>query len=127
MLMPAAVLIVMMMLGVAVDESRVFLARRELVDLAATAANDAVTRGLDQELFRAEGTYAVSPSRAIAAVAATLAAARPSVVVTLSNVELDESGPAVTVTLTAEVRPLFRILPRPRHLEASATAEVHVR
>lgn len=127
MLMPAAVLVVLMMLGIAVDESRVFLARRELVDLAATAANDAATRGLDEAHFRAEGTFVLSEAAVERSVAATLATASLSVPVERSEVTLDAAGPSVTVTLSADVAPLFRLLPRTRHLEVSASATTALR
>ena len=127
MLMPAAVMIVVMLLGIAVDESRVFLARRERADRAATAANDAVTRGLDLNRFRADGTYVLSPAAVEDSVAATLAAADVSAPVDSPRVSVDSNGPTVTVTLTANLSPLLRVIARTRRVEASSTAFVHLR
>ena len=127
MLMPAAVLIVLMMLGIAVDESRVFLARRELADLAATAANDAVTRGLDQSRFRSDGSYVLSRTAVEESVLATLATADLAAPVSGHAVGIGNNEPTVTVTLTAELAPLFRLVAPKRHVEASASAFVTIR
>ena len=48
---PAAVLILLMLAGLAVDLSVAYLARHQLDDAAASAANDAVTAGLDLAAF----------------------------------------------------------------------------
>ena len=63
LLVPAALLIVLVMASIAVDMSLVHLRRRQAYDLAAGAANDAVTAAADEGSLRAGG-YQVDPDRA---------------------------------------------------------------
>ena len=63
LLVPAALLIVLVMASIAVDMSLVHLRRRQAYDLAAGAANDAVTAAADEGSLRAGG-YRVDPDRA---------------------------------------------------------------
>lgn len=72
MLMPAAVLVVVILGGIAVDSAVVFSAQRELVDAAQAAANDAAAYGIDQATFRSGGGYVYDPSRVEEAVARAL-------------------------------------------------------
>ena len=62
-LVPAALLIVLVMASIVVDMSLVHLRRRQAHDLAAGAANDAVTAAADEGSLRAGG-YRVDPDRA---------------------------------------------------------------
>lgn len=62
-LAPAALLIVLVMASIVVDMSLVHLRRRQAHDLAAGAANDAVTAAADEGSLRAGG-YRVDPDRA---------------------------------------------------------------
>ncbi len=63
MLMPAAVLIVVILGGIAVDSAVTFSAQRELVSAAQAAANDAAAFGLDESAFRAGEGYVLEPAR----------------------------------------------------------------
>ena len=55
MLLPACVLVVIVLASIAVDMAMVHLRQREALDLAASAANDAVTAGADPARLRAGG------------------------------------------------------------------------
>ena len=61
MLMPAAVLVVVILGGIAVDSAVVFTAQRELVSAAQAAANDAVAYGIDEGAFRAVAATSLTP------------------------------------------------------------------
>lgn len=63
MLMPAAVLIVIILGAIAVDQAVVFGAQRDLVASAQAAANDAVAAGVDVGDLRAEGNVTVDRAR----------------------------------------------------------------
>lgn len=56
MLMPACVLVVLVLASIAVDMSLVHLRQRQALDVAASAANDAVTAGVDTAMLRS-GDY----------------------------------------------------------------------
>jgi hypothetical protein len=64
MLMPVAVLIVLLLGAIAVDLASVRLAHQDLMDVASSAANDAVTSSLDQTAFRIDGSYVFDLGRA---------------------------------------------------------------
>ena len=66
--MPAAVLIVLLLGAIAVDLTIVHLRQQQAIDAAASAANDAVTGGLDQAALRAGRGYRLDPARVDAAV-----------------------------------------------------------
>jgi hypothetical protein len=61
--MPAGLLIVFVLASIAVDMSAVHLRKRQAVDLASAAANDAATAGADQGLLR-QGNYVLDRDRA---------------------------------------------------------------
>ena len=63
-LMPVAVLIVLLLAAIAVDLTSIRLAHEDLLDVAAGAANDAATNGLDQGELRRSGTYVLDLDRA---------------------------------------------------------------
>jgi hypothetical protein len=74
MLMPAAMLMVIVLAAITMDLSLVHLGRRELVAGAEAAADDAVTYGLDEGLYRAGDGFLLSPSRVEHAVTRSLQA-----------------------------------------------------
>lgn len=74
MLMPAAVLVVVILGGIALDSAVVFAAQRELVNGAQAAANDAVTYGIDVGAFRSGKGYVYDAGRVDDAVDRALAA-----------------------------------------------------
>ena len=61
MLMPAAVLVVMVLGAIAVDQSLVYTRQRELVAAAEAAANDAAGYGLDRDAFYERNEFRVRP------------------------------------------------------------------
>lgn len=72
MLMPAAVLIVVILGGIAVDSAVVFTAQRELVSAAQAAANDAAAYGINENAFRAGQGYVLDPARVEQAIVRSL-------------------------------------------------------
>ena len=79
LLFPAGLLIVLVLAGIAFDLSLAFQSKRQLVELADSAANDAVTYGLDEVRLRADGSYCLAPSRVARSVQDTLAASGQAV------------------------------------------------
>lgn len=75
MLMPAAVLIVVILGGIAVDRAVIFGAQRDLVATAQAAANDGVAAGVDVGALRSGTAGAIDRSRVDAAVRAAAAQA----------------------------------------------------
>ena len=73
LLVPAGFLILMVLAAVAFDVSRLYVARRELVDVAASAASDVAAQSLDPDAYRTDGQLRWSQARAEAAVARSLA------------------------------------------------------
>jgi hypothetical protein len=63
LLMPAAVLVVIVLASIAVDMALVHLRQRQALDLAASAANDAVSAGTDPVLVR-RGETGLDPAAA---------------------------------------------------------------
>lgn len=107
LLFPAAVLVVLVLGAIAVDLSAVHLAKREVLDLAASAANDAVTAGLDQGRFRTTGEYVIDPALATAAVERAVTANEPDGRTTIVRVEVGPGPDQVTVELAAPADPVF--------------------
>jgi Flp pilus assembly protein TadG len=62
MLFPAGVLIILSLGAIAADSAVVFLGERELAAVAAAAANDAVTYGIDENEFRDTGRVVIDPA-----------------------------------------------------------------
>jgi hypothetical protein len=129
MLMPAAVLIVLLLGAIAVDLTVIHLRQRAGISAAGSAANDAVTAGLDQAALRRGDGYHLDPDRVRRAVDESLEShglvddlvGPPAITIT---------APAtVTVELDLRANYLFaRVLPHgPRattvHATATATAE----
>ena len=110
MLMPAGVLIVLLLGGLAVDSAVLFLGERELADLSASAANDAATAGLREEVFYTCGRLQLDPGRAESA-ARQAAAARASDAVDSVALRVSVRNglepPEVTVTASGTVRLIF--------------------
>lgn len=112
MMVPAAVMIVLMLAAVAIDETAVFLAHRQLHAAAAAAANDAVTAGLDRVAFEATGVYRLDAVRVQEAVARSLAAQATDEVRNAAlngpSITVDSNGrQSVQLALTADVRLIF--------------------
>jgi putative component of toxin-antitoxin plasmid stabilization module len=127
MLLPAAVLVVLLLAAIAVDLSAVRLGRRELVHAAASAANDAVTAGLDEDRLRRGDGYRLDARRVEQVVLASLAAQQVlDDLATPPAVAVD--GTTVTVTLTGRVDHVFaKALPgAPDHTRVRARASASV-
>lgn len=133
-LYPVGFLIVIVLGAIAADLSHLHMARRDLVELSGTLANDVATAGLDEEHFRTQEAYRIDPARADRVITqvlaldtgrrspATLAAAAgPNPSLTCDP----PAGPCrVTVTVTARVPYLFgRALPGPDHRDLVVTSQ----
>jgi Flp pilus assembly protein TadG len=107
MLMPAAVLVLLMLGGIAFDFAHLFLAKRELSSLAEAAANDAVTHGVDQAAVRRGDGFVLDPDLVVDSVVAAVANHSPALhLVGLPKVEI-VSPTAVSVTITASIDYVF--------------------
>jgi Putative Flp pilus-assembly TadE/G-like len=124
-LMPAGLLIVLVLASIAVDMSLVQLRKRQAFELAAAAANDAATGGVDQGRLRTTQAYVLDPERTRGVVGDVVAAsdlasrlARPPVVTV--------TGAGVRVELTLEADYIFADVvpgaPDGTEVTASATA-----
>jgi len=109
LLVPAGVLVVVVLASIAVDFGIAFLGERELADLAASAANDAVTAAVDEDLLRRTGEFRLDPAEVGDVVAATLARSSTEVALDPPEVEVTTVGgePAVRVRLTGRIRYVF--------------------
>jgi hypothetical protein len=95
MLMPAGLLIVLVLASIAVDMSLVHLRKRQAFELAAAAANDAATAGVDQGRLRTTHDYVLDPERTRAVVEDVVAA---------SELAPQLAGPPVVTVTAARVR-----------------------
>ncbi len=126
MLVPAGILVLIALAGIAFDFSHLYLGQRELADVAESVANDAATYAIDQGVLRSQGRIVLDQDRADAIGA--LAAANPpgDVRITSLVVEIDPASGQVIVTASAVVDPVFlRALPGesvPREVRATARA-----
>lgn len=128
LLLPAGFVALLVLAAIAVDQSRLFAARRQLLNVAASAANDAVAAGLDESAYRRGVGAALAAGRAESEVDAALAA-HGLVNRVRRQVTVGEGprGPEVTVRLEAEEPTLFaRLAPGdyksvPIRVTASAT------
>ena len=121
-LMPACVLVVVVLAAVAVDMSLVHLRQRQAFDVAASAANDAVTAGADEASLRA-GSYRIDAAAARAVVEDAVATSDLTPHMVRTRVaRIDEQ--TVEVALTVRVEHLFTgVMPGvPTSSEVTATA-----
>jgi hypothetical protein len=95
MLMPAGLLIVLALASIAVDMSLVHLRKRQAFELAAAAANDAATAGVDQGRLRTTHAYVLDPETTRAVVRDVVAA---------SELAPQLAGPPVVTVTGAGVR-----------------------
>ncbi len=86
LLFPAGLLILLVLAAIAFDLSWAFQHKRQIVELADAAANDAVTYGLDEGRLHQDGAYCLAPDRVERSVRATLNASNAAV--TLQSVQL---------------------------------------
>lgn len=104
LLFPAAILVMFVLGALAVDAALVSQRTRRLDQLAAAAANDAVSFGIDPDAVRASGDVVIDPSRARLAAEATLAATGVTFDV---PPEIVVDGPRVRVELRQRVPYVF--------------------
>lgn len=127
MLMPACVLVVLVLASIAVDMSLVHLRQRQAFDVAASAANDAVTTGVDTGMLRS-GDYRLDSESVQAVVQHSVQSsdlaphlARPP--------EIAMTEDTVEVTLAVEAAYLFSGImpgaPDGTVVTATATATAH--
>jgi hypothetical protein len=117
MLVPAGILVVLLLASLAVDSSVVFLAQRDLADRTAAVANDVANAAADDAALygaaAADGgvgggrRVALRPDVAEAYVALAFDPARPPAGYDAWGASVEVDGPAVTVSATAVVRPIF--------------------
>lgn len=102
MLLPAGVLVVLVLASIAVDMALVQMRQRQAFDLAASAANDAATAGVDLNSVRA-GTYVLDPAATAASVERSVAASQlAQYLAGAPDVEVTPDTVSVTITLTAD-------------------------
>ncbi|MEY2430843.1 MAG: hypothetical protein QOC92_568 [Acidimicrobiaceae bacterium] len=107
MLMPAAVLVLLMLGGIAFDYAHLYLAKRELSTVAEAAANDAVTHGVDQAAVRRGAGYVLDPALVVDSVTASVATHSPELhFIGAPQVEI-VSPTQVRVTIVASIDYVF--------------------
>ncbi len=127
-LMPAAVLIVLLLGAIAVDLTIVHLRQQQAIEAAASAANDAVTGGLDQGALRAGRGYHLDPARVDAAVDRSIDAQGLTDELAAPPQVTEPTPTSITVVVTLRADYLFaRALPGTPHsttVRGTATATV---
>jgi len=107
MLMPAAVLVLIMLAGIAFDFSHLYLAKRDLASLADAAANNAVTHGVDEASIRRGDGFALDPELVEQSVVASIAVHSPDLHL-IGDPSVELIGPTkVRVTLVARIDYVF--------------------
>jgi hypothetical protein len=108
---PAGFVAFLVLAALAFDQSRLLAARRQLIDVAASAANDAVAVSLDQDAYRTAGAGGLAPrlvaGRAEAEVAASLAARGLTDVRAVVTIDDANGTPRVVVRLESELTTVF--------------------
>jgi len=112
LLMPAAVLVMVVLGAFAVDAALVFLAEREVANLAAGVANDIAGAALDREAFYESGgeqrEVVIDRSQADKVLALSLAAYRPDYLLGVGAEALAfPADDQVSVTVAASVEYVF--------------------
>jgi Flp pilus assembly protein TadG len=131
-LMPLGVLIVVLLAGIAFDLSWVYEAQHEAIDAAESAANDAVTFGVDQPAVESGAGVHLDDDRIATAVDRSLAAHQlKGYEPDRTTVVTDRAAGTITVTVTCHVDDLFaRAIPGASHgreLTVSGTARLDER
>jgi hypothetical protein len=107
MLMPAAVLVLVVLGGIAVDSAVVFMAQRELAGAVSAAANDAAAEALDEGALYRSGEVVLDPARAAAVAAAAIEARQPQGLRLVGAPVVRVAGRQVCVRLVADVDHIF--------------------
>lgn len=127
MLVPAGVLVLFVLGGIAVDSAVVLLAERDLANRTAAAANDIAAAALsDPGFYTSEGTIVLEQDRATAYVDLVFAPEAAPAGYEGWTAGATTDGPRVVVEATAEVRHVFaQAIPglrRTTTVQARATA-----
>ena len=122
-LYPVGFLIVLMLGAIAVDLGNVWLQQRRLADAADSAANDAVTYGIDQDVLRTTGRIELTESRIdeIVTVSVSGQDLPPAAVVTTASGTIVDGAPAVIVTIDSSAELIFGRFVRSDGVAISAT------
>lgn len=127
MLLPAAVLILVILGALVVDNAAVWLGQRELASAAGVAATDAVS-AVDNPAFYQRGEVVLDPAAANRVAMQSVAAQDLGGVTLTGAPSIQVLGRQVCVSLTGVVRPVFGpAIPgfgRPRTVHGRATATV---
>lgn len=127
-LVPATVLVLLVLGAIAVDSSVAYLARRQLADFTASAADRAAAAALDKPAFYSSGQLRIDPNAAQLVVAAAESAARrDGLDITSVNVSVGPTGRSVTVAASATARTVFGLAVGGRRVftvRASTTTDV---
>ncbi|MEJ7584494.1 MAG: hypothetical protein WKF43_10520 [Acidimicrobiales bacterium] len=124
--MPAAVLVVIVLGAIAIDQSVVFIHHRDLVAGAEAAANDAATFGIDQGAFYDDGSISYDSARTYAAARAALELRQ--VRVRSLDVSVSADGERLVVTLISDAESIFaKAIPgAPSRTTVTATASARL-
>jgi uncharacterized membrane protein len=128
-LYPVGFLIVVMLGAITVDLGNVWLQQRCLADPADSAANDAVTCGLDQDVLRQQGTVELDDGRVFDVVAASVAGQGLPLEAAVTGITIDVGpggNPSVTVNIESDAGLIFGNIVRSGGIaiSAEATAEI---
>ena len=126
MLVPAGFLVLIILAALAVDSAAAYLGQQQLHDSLAAAANDAVTAGLSNQSFYANGAVVLDPSAVGRVVCLTIAAQSDSDLHGLI-LRMAVEGASVRLEGTATVDAVFgRAIPGfgQRHVKADVRAVV---
>jgi hypothetical protein len=121
LLVPAGLLVLIVLGGIAVDSAAVLLAQRELASTVAAAANDAAGAAVADPAFYGGGDVQLDAARAREVATASLHARRPRGVEIDEPLEITVQGRQVCVSATASVRRIFA----PAVPGASRSARLH--
>lgn len=135
MLVPAGVFVLLTLGAIAVDSSLMFMAKREMLNTAVAAANDASTTAIDSDELSVKGVDAEIDEQRATDLAKDYFARDSSseLTVDLGSVDatLDDSGDHLTVVAKGRVRLLFAPAlpgqPSERQIDVSAGADLHRR
>lgn len=129
-LYPVGLLIVLLLGAIAVDLGNVWLQQRRLADAADSAANDAVTFGLDQSALRSDGVVALDHARVADVVEISVAGQDLPAAATITTIDSGgvsaDGNPTVTVTIESTAELIFGRIVRSAgiDIEATGTAEI---
>lgn len=128
-LYPVGFLIMLLLGAIAVDLGNAWLQQRRLADATDSAANDAVTYGLDQDVLRRDGEIELNEGRVADVVVASVAGQDlpPGATITDVTIGVSPAGnPTVSVTITSSAELVFGSMVRSGGIaiEATGTAEL---